>query len=270
MRKIIQRFILALIIFTFIIVVGYTYLLSPKDYHFSSYEYINKNITSELNGFTIAYLSDINLTDQKSVTRFEKIVDELNQKDFDMVVIGGDLYDGEVYKANSVAEILKKINCSYGKFALLGEKDQSSALEITQIFNDGGFEVLNNNSRTIYYKDASLQLITCDENTDLTTLSTETQTISLLLSHQPDVFQKTKGTIDLQLSGHSLGGSIYIPYYGALFKADGAKYYNHGIYKENNSTLIVSNGVSGSKSFPYKFLARNEIYLISLRITPTK
>lgn len=270
MRKIVKRLLLALILFAFIFTIGYTYILSPKDYHFTSYEYVNKNITSDLNGFKVAYLSDINLTDQKSLERFEKIVSELNEKDFDMVVVGGDLYDGEVYKANSVAEILKNIHCSYGKFALLGEKDQSSALEITQIFNDGGFEVLSNNSRTIYYKEASLQLITCDENTDLSTLSTETQTISILLSHQPDVFQKTKGTIDLQLSGHSLGGSIYIPYYGALFKTDGAKYYNHGIYTENNSTLIVSNGVSGSKAFPYKFLAQNEIYLITLRTTQTK
>ena len=43
-----------------------------------------------------------------------------------------------------------------------------------------------------------------------------------------------------------------------------AKIYNHGIYEESNSVLLVSNGFHGPASFPYKFLARNEINFITL------
>lgn len=45
---------------------------------------------------------------------------------------------------------------------------------------------------------------------------------------------------------------------------DGAKTYNHGIYQNSGSTLLVSNGFSGPSSFPYKFFARNEINIITL------
>lgn len=254
-----------LIVFGLCVLCFYTYALSPKDYTFSTYEYVNANIDEKLNGLKIAFISDINLTNQNSVDRLEKIVKELNEYPFDMIIFGGDLYDGQVFEEKAVGELFKNIDCKYGKFAVLGEKDKTSELEVTQILNNGGFEVLQNVSRTIYYKGSTMSLIACDEEADISALTSDLQPISLLICHQPDVFSKTQGTISLQLSGHSYGGSLYFPYIGALLAPEGAKTYNHGIYEKSGSILLVSNGVSGPASFPYKFLARNEMNFVILK-----
>lgn len=262
--RLLRRLILILIVFGLLFVGFYTYALSPKDYTFSNYEYIHKNINSNINGFKIAYISDIHLTNKNHLKRFQEMIEKLNNYPFDMVIFGGDLYDDSVFSAKEVSTALKNIDCKYGKFAILGENDKKSSLEVTQVLNDGGFEVIENEIRTIYYKDSSFLLLACDENSDISSLKGDTQTIKVAIAHQPDTFSQNQGKINLQLSGHSSGGSIYIPYYGPLMHIEGAKTYNHGIYEKSGSTLLVSNGFSGPSSFPYKFFARNEINFITL------
>lgn len=263
--KLIRRLILLLIVFTILLCFGYAYFLSPNDYTFKNYDYINPSLNSSLNGLKIAYMSDLNITDSHSIERLEKIIKELNEKPYDMIFFGGDLYDQEVIEPKKVTALLKSIDCDYGKFAVLGEKDQDAKIEVTQVLNNGGFEVLENEVRTLYYKNASLTLVTCDEKTNLKKLKIPKNNLSICLTHQPDTFTKNKEYCDLQLSGHSYGGSIYIPYLGAFNTFEGAQTYNHGSYVENKSTLIVSNGVSGPSTFPYKLFARNQINFITLK-----
>ena len=227
-------------------------------------KYISSLVSSQLNGFKIAFISDVNLTDQDSITRFEKIVDELNEYPFDMVIFGGDLYDEQVFKADEVSQILKKIQCQYGKLAVLGEHDEASSLEVTQVLNNGGFEVLSNETRPIYYKETNFTLVAYDDEYDFSQFKTSQDKLILGISHQPDTFTQAKNVVDLQLSGHSYGGSVYLPYLGAMFPIEGAKTYNHGKYEEKNATLIVSNGLSGPSSFPYKVLCPNQVNFVVL------
>ena len=175
--KLIRRLILLLIVFGLFFTAYYTYAISPNDYTFSTYNYVNKDVTSALNGFKIAYISDTNLTDKESVSRLKKMIDKLNSYPFDMVIFGGDLYDGAIVESKDVSAALKSIECKYGKFAILGEKDNSSSLEVTQILNDGGFEVLENTARTIHYKEASFLLLACHQDTDISSLKGDTKTI---------------------------------------------------------------------------------------------
>lgn len=263
--KLIRRLILLLIVLSLIVLASYTYLLSPTDYSIVKESYENKNITSKLNGFKIAYISDINLTDNDSLERLQNALSKLNENPFDMIVFGGDLYDGSVFKTKEVSAALKSITCKYGKFAILGDKDQSSSLEVTQVLNNGGFEVLENEARTLYYKDTTFTFIACDENQDLSQYESDDESIKICVAHQPDSFIKNKKYVDLQLSSHCYGGLLYIPFVGPMTKIEGATTYNHGRYEESSSTLIVSNGFSGPKECPYKLLARNQIHIITLK-----
>ena len=165
--KLIRRLILLLIVFTILLCFSYAYFLSPDDYTFKNHDYINSLLDSSLNGLKIAYISDINITDNNSIERLEKIIKELNEKPFDIILFGGDLYDQDVIETKKISSLLKSIDCEYGKFAILGEKDQDSKIEVTQVLNNGGFEVLNNEVRTLYYKNANLTLVACDEKQTL-------------------------------------------------------------------------------------------------------
>lgn len=268
MRKLIKaigRFILCFVILSLIILGVYTYMFSPDDYSFSRDDYVSAKINEDLNGLTIAYISDINLSDDESLTRFTTMINELNEYPFDMVIFGGDLYDSEVFKNTEVSTVLKSIHCQYGKFAVLGDKDLSYSSEVTQILNNGGFEVLENEQRSLYYNNTTFNIIAGDEDFDLSSLTIDKDTLTLCISHKPDTFLLNKAYVDLQISGHSYGGQIYIPYIGPLFDIEGAMNYNHGTYVEEDASLIVSNGVSGPSSFPYKLFSRNHINLITLK-----
>lgn len=269
MKKFIKRFILFILILGIFFVCYYTYFLSPDDYYFAQYQYESTKISSKLDGCKIAFISDINLTEEQELTKLNQAIKELNQYPFDMIIFGGDLYDGNVFNAKKVSSALKKISCKYGKFAVLGDKDKQASKEITQILNNGGFEVINNENRTLYYKETTFQLICCSQNKDISKLKIKDNNVNICITHQPDSFIQHQGKIDLQISGHSYGGGIYIPLYGPLTLMDGARAYNHGTYEQGASTLLVSNGFSGPASSPYKFFSRNQINFITLK-TSTK
>ena len=263
--RVIRRLILILIVLSLIVTGVYTYFISPTDYCFKNEVFTHKNISSQLNGFKIAFISDINLTNQDDISRLNTIIDNLNEYAFDMLIFGGDLYEEKVFNTKDVAAILKKIHCKYGKFAILGEKDEKSSIEIQQILNNGGFEVLNNETRTLYYKETSFELIAASDDYDVSKIKQNAKLVTIGVCHQPDSFTKNKDYVDLQLSGHSYGGSLYIPLLGPLSTMEGAQIYNHGIYEEKKSSLIVSNGLSGPSSFPYKLFARNQILFVTLK-----
>ena len=262
--RIIKKCLLILLILVLIILCIYTYFLSPNDYGFKNYQYQNAVVPSELNGFKIAYISDINLH-QDNYEHFTKAIESLNERNFDMVIFGGDLYDNQIFKASEVSKILKSISCKYGKFAVLGDKDASSPIEISQILNDGGFEVLENQVNTLYYKNASFKLAGIEQDYAISKLKIKNKDFNLCITHQPDSFIQNRGTVNLQLSGHSYGGSLYVPFVGPFSTEVGARTYYHGRYDEGSATLIVSNGLSGPESFPYKLFARNQILFITLK-----
>lgn len=262
--KKILKLIFTMILIVVVSTIAYVYFFSPNAYQFHSIDYIQKNLPNELDGMKIVYFSDANIHDEEDIERFEEIVNELNDKTFDVILFGGDLYDNSVIESKRISNILKSINCKYGKFAVLGDKDELSSLEVTQVLNDGGFEVLSNDHRTLYYKNTPFELTATDMDSDISTYKYKDDTLQLCLSHYPDSFISTNKYIDLQLSGHSYGGSIYLPYLGSLKKDEYSDVYNHGTYTKDGATLVVTNGLRGPNSFPYKLLTKNEICIITL------
>ena len=261
--KFLKRILIVLLVFVLLISVGYTYFISPNDYKFSNFEYTTDQIPSEFDHFKIAFFSDCNISTQEDVTRFEKIIGELNTKTFDMIIFGGDLFEDKPIESDTISKVLKSIDCKYGKFAVLGDKD--STLETTSILNKGGFEVLDNQQRTIYYENKTISLLGLNNQNASSLITNKNKDLfQLAICHQPDTFIDNYEDINLQISGHSLGGSIYFPLLGSLFTDDGFKTYNHGTYTQADATLYVSNGLKGTSKIPYKFFASNEIKFITL------
>ncbi len=238
------------------------FAFSKNAYKISTTEVVSSKLPNEFNNFTIAYFSDVHLNNKKDVNRFLTIINDLNQNDFDMVLFGGDLYESKIIEQNKIIKALSSIHTKYGKFAVLGNEDDEASSENISLLNDGGFEVLDNEQRVIYYKKSKIYLY--GESTK-GNVSINDDGYSLVLSHYPDTFKLNKKTCDLQLSGHTGGGYIYLPFIGSLIKDKNGKLYSHGTYKEKNATLIVSNGISPKSSFPYKLNTKNEVNLITLK-----
>ncbi len=91
---------------------------------------------------------------------------------------------------------------------------------------------------------------------------------TILLYHTPDLApEAAEAGVDLQLSGHTHGGQVRLPFYGALFAASlYGKRYEVGRLSEGLMTLYVTRGIGmeGKGAPRVRFLAPPEIILWEL------
>jgi predicted MPP superfamily phosphohydrolase len=91
---------------------------------------------------------------------------------------------------------------------------------------------------------------------------------TVLLYHSPDLMPEAVALgVDLYLCGHTHGGQLRLPLYGALCtSSDFGKRYEMGRYEEENTTLYVGRGlgVEGLGAPRARFLAPPEIVLWTL------
>lgn len=94
---------------------------------------------------------------------------------------------------------------------------------------------------------------------------------ALLLYHAPDLMpEAAQCGVDLMLCGHTHGGQVRLPFFGAVFTSSLYwKRYEMGEYREDDTTLYVSRGIGmEGKGMPrMRFLCPPEIELIELRGT---
>ena len=254
---------LSLILFVFDQIFGLS-----SNYSFSKDTFYSEKLPKEFDNFTIAFVSDLNIANKSDITRTKKIINELNKEDIDMVLFGGDIFDNGPFENEQTIEILKAIHSKYGKFAVTGEKDQTDINTCTNILTESGFEVLHNEIRNIYYQNSCINLIGLENNGDCTSLVNDANkdNFKLAIVHQPDYFDEVKkSSVQLQLSGHTMGGYIKLPFLGGLIKKDLGTNYVSGQHSSNNTTLIISNGLNKESNENYRFFTNDEINIITLK-----
>jgi predicted MPP superfamily phosphohydrolase len=86
----------------------------------------------------------------------------------------------------------------------------------------------------------------------------------LLLMHYPRVADQLGDRhFDLILAGHSHGGQVRLPFWGALIVPRGVGRYDLGYYKTAGGPLYVNAGI-GTYRLPFRFNCRPEITLITI------
>lgn len=89
------------------------------------------------------------------------------------------------------------------------------------------------------------------------------QTRRIGLAHSPGVFPQLAPELDLLLSGHTHGGQIQLPFWGAPFLPPHSGNYSAGWYQQGQSRLYVSRGI-GTSVLPVRFLARPELAIFEI------
>jgi predicted MPP superfamily phosphohydrolase len=225
-------------------------------------------------GVRIVQFSDTHIGKYYSLEQMNKVVDLLQRQEPDIICFTGDLFDskfGEV--SDEVIPILSRLRAGMGKFAVLGNHDMRlDSNRIRDVLERSGFTVLVNESRSIERGNGRLQVVGIDEmlhgkpDLPLALKGVKRDDFVLLLAHEPDFADTSLASqVDLQLSGHSHGGQIRIPFYGSIFTPELGQKYPVGLYTfEESEFHVYTNRGLGTTLFPIRFNCRPEITVFVL------
>ena len=139
---------------------------------------------------------------------------------------------------------------------------------VLSIYNEGGFEVLHNEYRPIYFNGSTISLFGLEGTGELSGLINEnnSESYKIVAVHEPDYFNTTSNNeIALQLSGHTMGGYIRLPFIGGLFKKTNGNTYVSGEHTKSKSQLLISNGLGMEDGYEYRLFCPNQINIVTLK-----
>ncbi len=241
----------------------------------------------KLNGHTplrLLHVSDLHV--ERITAREEKLLHLVEELAPDVIVFTGDyLTLSSVHNTVAQAEahdLLARI-CDAAEaqcpiYAVTGSPPVDHPDIVPSIFEDLPLTWLVDEVEELHIDGHTLRLAglrcTADRHRDAPRLrrllgNSPAQTpFTLLLYHSPDLMPEAAELgIDLYLCGHTHGGQIRLPLFGAVFtSSDFGKRYEMGRYEENGTTLYVSRGLGmeGLGAPRARFLAPPEIVLWTL------
>ena len=243
-----------------------------------------RRLPHQFDGFTIVQVSDFHYEEEFSAIPIRRSVDLVNSLHPDLVVFTGDFVTAPMFRfgrhaalvaANAVfpcAAVLSGIKAPMGSFAILGNHDAYSnpALVATGL-RSHGIPLLKNSCVPIERDGARFWLAGIDDVLEgQPDLGAAIKKIPpgepiILLAHEPDFADEAALTpVDLQLSGHSHGGQIWIPGIGAPWLPSLARNYPRGFYKIENMVLYTNIGI-GTIRAPIRINCIPEVTHITLR-----
>lgn len=250
----------------------YSFNIEPKWLYTKKVAIPIKNLPHSLEGFSIVQISDIHLYPYVEIDIVIKAVERINTLNPDVVVLTGDYVYEKADSIFELAPILAEINARYGTFSILGNHDYWTDAGIVQEgLGQAGIPVLINEGIHIEVGRDRLHIAGLDDGWDGSpdldaAMETSISGVpTILLIHEPDFIEEIAKDprISLQLSGHTHGGQVRIPGFGAPILPLYGRLYDYGLYRVNKTWLYVNPGI-GLLPPPVRLNCRPEITEITL------
>jgi hypothetical protein len=239
---------------------------------------------------SILHLSDLHFKKRDAwKTRF---LQSLGPHRFDLVLITGDSIDENGGIENFIAAV-RALKPAQGVYCVFGNHDYfryrlrdacvlmffpwityevpiKDVNRLSGALEREGVHILHNRSLTV--PDINATLLGVDEyetgRDDVEKASTHVEegTVNILLAHNPDsVVHAPDRLIDIALAGHTHGGQIRLPFYGAL-KTQSSLPGNRasGLMFLNGIPTYVSRGLSTFTFMPFRLFCRPEVACITI------
>lgn len=241
-------------------------------------EYITSpNIPISFNQLKIIQFSDTHLGFHYTLAQLEKLITTINELEPDVIVFTGDLIDEpQTYtETQSLIKILQKLQATHGKFWIYGNHDHGGYGTdiIKNIMDQAAFQLLQNSHTTITLENEQLVLAGIDDtilgtpDLEKSLKNSNPELFTILLAHAPDFADITVNhPVDVQLSGHSHGGQVRLPFIGHLYTPIHAEKYTQGKYTLDDGKLLlyVNQGI-GTTRLPFRFFCKPELHLFTLQ-----
>lgn len=218
--------------------------------------------------FRVVQISDLHC-EQKA--RMEKrLPDIVNSLKPDAIVFTGDALNTEAGLPR-FRETLAAMQAPLGKFAVTGNWDFSYWSGLA-LFEATGFDELRTHSRAIEKGGESIVIAGLafenGRHSQHLIRHLHAEDFNVFLYHKSDLMDYFDDKpIDLYLCGHTHGGQVALPFYGALTTlSKHGKKFEAGLYRQGSIQLYVNRGIGmeGGLSPKVRFCARPEITVFDI------
>ena len=230
-----------------------------------------RGLAPEFQGFRLAQISDLHLGSWMTPQQLDEIIDAVNAAQPDAVAITGDLTtDRARPHVDTLVNAFRRIDAP--AYAVSGNHDYWNGYHFFyEIIEDSGITLLSNQVHTLYRENAMLHLCGVEDiwmrqqRLDRVLEALPDSGAAILLAHEPDFadVSAASGRFALQISGHSHGGQIYLPGFGAPVLPRLGKKYPRGWYNIGNMVQYTNRGVGMMKP-AVRFNCRPEITVFTL------
>jgi uncharacterized protein len=223
------------------------------------------------NGYRIVQISDLHAGDGIDRSHLEKVVETVNSQNPDLVVITGDHISRLPKQHLELLDTLAKLHPRDLTISILGNHDVHNDPEpVRKAIKQAGITLLENNIYTLKRDTATLHIAGAgdiyfeQDKLDRILAQLPATGAAIMLAHEPDFADETAATgrFGLQLSGHSHGGQLRIPFYKGYTPLLARKY-PLGRYQVGNMIQYTNRGI-GTIKFQARFNCRPEISVFNL------
>lgn len=279
-KKLLFRVLLVLVGLAIIALgcIGYGYFIEPNRLTIEETELKIPNWSAKLNGFKVVAISDIhggsNGVDE---TRLAELVEGANAQDPDLIVLLGDFVSQTGRRhpdlrmpIETIAAKISGFRARYGVYAVIGNHDwYYDEQRVTDSLEKHGIKVLENAVDEISVNGETVSLWGIEDNwkrrmvpTGETFNKIAVKQNIIALTHNPDSLLKTPVGISIMIAGHSHGGQVKFPIFGAYpFVNDGRFMEGEAVVDGKHVFVTTGVGVSGPQ---VRFLVPPEIAVVKL------
>src|SRR6267378_8204401 len=234
-------------------------------------------LPKELDGTTIAQVSDMHVGRFTNGKVLQKMVRMVNEMGADLVLLTGDLINDALADLDTGLELTRTLEARFGLAIIEGNHDLiENPAEFERRVKASEIPFLLDESTIVSVRGVPVQLLGLSwtrvygQGRDAAIASAvnklleqrEPNAFPILMAHHPHAFDAASDAqLPLTLSGHTHGGQLMLNeqlgFGPAMFR------YWSGLYRRGQSQLIVSNGVGNW--FPLRVNAPAEIVHLTLR-----
>jgi predicted MPP superfamily phosphohydrolase len=227
----------------------------------------------------LVQISDLHV---ERITRREReLIERIKELDADYVLLTGDYlnfsYIGEPRAIADARQVLGQLRAKEGIYAVRGTHQVDPNALLPVLFDGLPIRWLRNEYLVVGRDGFKMTFAgascTRDREIDMPAVNqalsgTPPDLFTVLLYHTPDLVTEAKAKgVDLYLAGHTHGGQIRLPLYGAMVTGtDIGKQYEMGRYDVDALTMYVSRGIGmeGMAAPRARFLCPPEIVCIDV------
>jgi predicted MPP superfamily phosphohydrolase len=183
------------------------------------------NLPPQMDGMTIAQISDIHLSGYMTRESVRRAVDMANDLGADLAVVTGDLITGIHDPIADCVDEVRHLYAPLGVYGCNGNHEIYARAEdlAERLYTQGGLKMLRRENSIICYKGSQLNLIGVDYQRERMPSGRKLQMLSnleplvrrdmpnILLSHNPNAFNRAAELgVELTLAGHTHGGQVKV------------------------------------------------------------